>query len=106
MSKEFGNRLEKLINASRYKKQDIANDVGVSPSALAKYLSGEREPNYEIMSNLATALDTTTDYLLGKADSDKEPFNECMQVFTRNSEALTKDEKIKLATILMKHIDR
>ena len=106
MSKDFGEKIEKLVKKLGIKKQDLANDIGVSPSALTKYLTGEREPSFEILSNMATALETTTDYLLGISKSDKDPKNECIQTFTRNEKLLSNDDKLKLASIILKNIKK
>ena len=106
MSKDFGEKIEKLIKKLGIKKQDLANDIRVSPSALTKYLTGEREPSFEILSNMATALETTTDYLLGISKSDKDPKNECLQIFTRNENLLSNDDKLKLASIILKNIKK
>ena len=31
---------------------------------MSRYIKGERQPDFEIVANMATALNTTTDYLL------------------------------------------
>lgn len=49
----------------------MANDVGVTRNPQSKYLSGDRIPGGETLSNLATALKTTTDYLLGLNNENK-----------------------------------
>ena len=55
---------------------------------------------------MATALETTTDYLLGISKSDKDPKNECIQTFTRNEKLLSNDDKLKLASIILKNIKK
>lgn len=104
---KFSKRLKDLIKARDMKKMDVAQNVGISPGELTKYLSGERKPGMEVMSNLATLFDVTTDYLTGKSeDNNKSPLEDCMEAFTRNRTALTKDDKIKLVSILMRHIEK
>ena len=105
MRKEFKEKLEELVNLSGLKKKDIAKDIGVKPCTFAKYLSGEREPDFKTLCNLATALNTTSDYLLGRTKSSEDPTAECYEVLTRNGEKLSKEDKVRLASMLMKHLD-
>ena len=106
MSKKFSSRLKYLITDRKIKQVDLANDIGITESALSHYLAGDREPSNELLANLATALDTTTDYLLGKNDNpDEEPYEACHNVFMRNSSFISDEEKIKLIKIILNKLD-
>ena len=50
-------------------KEELARLSYISRSALANYESGLREPKGAIIVNIATALNTTTDYLLGRTET-------------------------------------
>ncbi len=54
----------------------LARAVGVSPSTIGRYLSGERDPDFEMLDKLAKALRTTVPALvagpeeLGEMEAD------------------------------------
>lgn len=106
MNKELANRLCKLISEKGIVKSELANDIGVSPSALSKYLSGDLEPNSRVLANLATALEVTVDFLLGIEKAKLNPMLECQRVFMRNRESLTDEDRFKLMNIISKHYGR
>lgn len=98
--KGFGERIVKLLEVEGYTQRELANMIGVTEAALSRYLRNEREPKMEIIVNIATALNTTTDYLLsGKEDA--ESFEETYRLVARDTSMMTDDEKMKLMKVLM-----
>lgn len=96
----FGDRLLKLLGEMGYSQREFAQLIGVSEGALSRYLSDEREPRLEVVANMATALNTTTDYLLtGK--EDKESFEETYRLVARGTVSMTDEEKTKLIKALL-----
>lgn len=64
---------QRLAQARReqYTQEGLAEIIGCSAQSIRKYESGERQPdNFEIIVNLARALNVTTDYLLGKDEEE------------------------------------
>ena len=97
----LGERIKLLMDAQGYNQRELAGMVGVTESAMSRYLSNEREPKLEVIANLATALNTTSDYLI----SGTEPVNdnaELYQLVARSTTKLTDDQKIKLIRLLSK----
>lgn len=105
MENGFVERIKRLIEKSGLTQRDLAQDIGVTESAISKYLSGERIPNGDVLLNLATALNTTSDYLLGLTDADNGDlnFSELKGILARNSKDLTAEEKNKLIEIIVKY---
>lgn len=105
MENLFVKRLKKLIDECKTTQRDLAQDIGVTESTVSKYLSGERTPNTEILHNIATALNTTADYLLGIDNEEKEKldFYELKGILARNSKGLSAEEKNKLIEIIVKY---
>lgn len=91
----FVERVKELIKINNLTQRDLANDVGVTESTMSKYLSGDRIPGGETLSNLATALKTTTDYLLGLNNENKTMINnsELRLLLARSTKELTPEEK-------------
>lgn len=53
----------KRLNMSQ---EELAFRVGVSQRQISHYEHGKHEPTASVLNKLATELDTTTDYLLGR----------------------------------------
>ncbi len=47
---------------------DLARAIGLPPSSIAHFESGNRKPSFDNLRKLANALNVTTDYLVGRAD--------------------------------------
>ncbi|MCY9190059.1 helix-turn-helix domain-containing protein [Bacillus mojavensis] len=61
----------KLIRKRRGLTQDgLANKVKTTKGTISNYENGHSTPSNEMLRDLADALDTTTDYLLGRVEVD------------------------------------
>ena len=47
---------------------ELAKATGLPPSSIAHFEGGARKPSFDNLRKLATALNVTTDYLLGRVD--------------------------------------
>lgn len=99
----FIERVKELIKVNNLTQRDLANDIGVTESTMCKYLSGTRVPGGETLSNLATALKTTTDYLLGLENEERTKINnsDLKILLARSSKELTPLEKNELISIIL-----
>ena len=61
----FGEKLRMLRKDRKITQQALANQVGVTVSAISAYESGSRYPSYEVLLSLARIFHVSTDYLLG-----------------------------------------
>lgn len=62
---------EKLIELRREKgvsQMKMAQDLGVDPSTVAKYETGDRLPDVLMLAKIADYFEVTTDYLLGRKE--------------------------------------
>ena len=107
MEGKFVERLKELIARENIKQKELAEDVGITEAALSRYMKGDRTPHGETLCNLATALRTTTDYLLGREDIEnfnKElSFNEMQGLLARNSKNYSSDQNDELMRIILKN---
>ena len=68
-SEIFRNRLKTAREELRkWSQSELANRAQLPPSSIAHFESGSRKPSFDTLRRLATALDVTTDYLLGRVD--------------------------------------
>lgn len=66
-------RLQELRKQHGLSQESLAYQVGTSQRQISKYESGEHQPNAVLVSELAYALNTTSDYLLGLTDIPERP---------------------------------
>jgi len=65
MSLSFGQQVVYHRKKAELSQKDLAALAGISSAALSQYEKGKREPNLLVITNLARALNTTIDALLG-----------------------------------------
>ena len=100
--KTLGGRILALSKEKYITQKDLAMMVGVTESALSRYINNERVPRLEILANLATALDTTVDYLTTGVKPETD-FDEIYRLVARSSYALTEEQKMKIIEAVMKN---
>lgn len=99
---KLGDRITILLKKKHIAQKDLANAVGVTESALSRYINNAREPKLEVLANLATALDTTVDYLTTGAKSETD-FDEIYRLVARSSYSLTEQQKMQIIEAVMKN---
>lgn len=66
---DIGKRLKELLDRENINQRDLAIMIGSSESTISRYIQNKRVPYGETLSKLATALNTTSDYILtGKSN--------------------------------------
>lgn len=97
----FSERISELMKRYSLNQKDLAAKVGVTESAMSYYVKGERTPRSDVLTRIAKALNTTTDYLLGNteyvfSDSTQDE----LRYLQRNLGKLDKQQLIKAENIL------
>lgn len=67
-SEIFKIRLKTARELRELKQNELAEKAKMPPSSIAHFEAGSRKPSFENLQRLATALEVTTDYLLGRVD--------------------------------------
>lgn len=83
----FPKRLKKLRLKFNYTQSEIAQKLGTTQGAYQKWESGQREPSFYNLIQLASLFHTTTSYLLGEIDDDY-----AIQKFSSKEMKLSKEE--------------
>lgn len=99
---KIGERISTLLKEKKITQKDLALMAGVTESALSRYINNEREPKIEVLANIATALDTTVDYLTRGAKPETD-FDEIYRLVARSSYALTEKQKMQIIEAVMKN---
>lgn len=75
------NEVLKFLRTSRNVTQsELAKVIGVRPSTIGMYESGDREPNFEIEEKIADYFNVSLDLLRGKTGMDPKPQVDIMVV--------------------------
>ena len=69
---DFSIRLENLIEERNIKQKQLALDLNIANSTINGYITGYRQPGFDMLIRLARYFDVSTDYLLG-VSSEKQP---------------------------------
>ncbi len=99
MGKELGQRILSAIRMKGISQKELASIVGVTEGVISRYVSGEREPKPDMIANIATALHTTSDYLLG-IEKDDFDYPRIRRMIARNASSMTESEKKGLINAL------
>lgn len=97
----LGDRIKKVRKFLGYTQNDLANLTGISRVSIGNYERNTRVPDGNTLKKLAIALETTTDYLLGKEPPTDNPTITDFAAGTIYSNyAKNKDEDIQLQEYL------
>ncbi len=96
MGKNLGEKISMLLSEQRITQKELAERIGVTEGAMSRYVTGTREPKPEVIANIATALHTTSDYLLGI--ENKQSLH---RIIARNAKKMTAEEKDELIKAIL-----
>ena len=88
LSKTIGTRIREKREKAGISQKDLAEKVGVTPSAINQYENGTKKPSTDILAKIAVEIDTSSDYLLGIIQEDDE-----ISINFREFEKLTERDK-------------
>lgn len=76
MSTDPSNIFPARLKAAREKRgldqEGLAKKAKLNPTAISHFEAGRRKPSFDNLKRLAEALSVTTDYLLGRAEMERE----------------------------------
>jgi transcriptional regulator with XRE-family HTH domain len=67
----IGNRIVELRKAKNLSQSQVADKVGVSYAQIGRYETKGAQPPAEVLKKIASALDSTVDYLVNGDNDDK-----------------------------------
>lgn len=99
MGKDMGVRIVETLQKQKMTQKELAARIGVTEGVISRYISGDREPKPEMLANIATALHTTSDFLLG-IENEEYNHSRVRRIIARNSSHMTEQEKRELINAL------
>lgn len=68
--KTVGDRIQEQLEKLNMNQKQLAEKVNVQEATISRYLSNVRQPRSDIVSRIASVLNVSSDYLLGRLDED------------------------------------
>lgn len=99
MGKDMGLRISETLRNRGMTQKELAERIGVTEAVVSRYISGDREPKPEMLANIATALHTTSDFLLG-IEMEEYSHSRIRRMIARNASNMTEQEKRELINAL------
>ena len=99
MGKALGERISEMLQKRGMQQKELAERIGVTETAMSRYIAGTRDPKPDVIANMATALHTTSDYLLG-IENDAFNYHQVRRMIARNASSMTDQEKKALIEAL------
>ncbi|MBR2447220.1 MAG: helix-turn-helix transcriptional regulator [Clostridia bacterium] len=87
MIKGLPEKLQTLRIGFGYSQKQVADILGVSPSIISGYETGERTPSTDVLLSLAHLYKCSTDYLLGR-DNQSHIMIDCQNLTDAQIQAL------------------
>ena len=94
----FISKLE-MLRKQGIQQKELAERIGITEAAMSRYIAGTREPKPDVIANMAIALHTTSDYLLG-IENDAFNYHQVRRMIARNASSMTDQEKKALIDAL------
>ena len=92
----FKERLKSARTLRGVSQNQLAIEAGLPPSSVSHFEAGARKPSFDNLKKLATALNVTTDYLLGRSETPDASatagrLHKDMHLLTKEDLKLTED---------------
>lgn len=107
MNNTLGGRIAELLEKRGLTQRELADLVGVTEVSMSRYISNDRIPKGPVIANIATALHTTSDYLLGNEEQGdfESEYYKIHRLIARNAAQMTAKQKRELINALLESDD-
>lgn len=66
----FGDKLKEMLEEKEISQKDFAATLNMAPTTLNGYIKNNRQPDFETMKNIASALNVSIDFLLDYSNNN------------------------------------
>lgn len=102
MSKEeIASKLRNAREKSGYKQEDIARLLGVTPQKISSFETGRTRVDVDTLVTLCKLYSVDANDIMGIEQQKSSPYDEMITVYTRSRNNLSKEEKMRLARIIL-----
>ena len=76
---EFSNKLQALREAKGWSKTYVSKKLGLKPQRYSNYEYGTREPDFQILTDIAKLYNVSIDYLLGNKERKEQTVQQALE---------------------------
>lgn len=105
----FGDKLKEILEEKEISQKDFAATLNMAPTTLNGYIKNNRQPDFETMKNIASALNVSIDFLLDYSNNNdiKLSVQELSLILkTRKMNNYQKDIIYELINVIDKKINK
>ncbi len=95
----FPDRVRDLMKENRFSQKKLCQICNITEAAFSRYMTSGRLPRTDVLANIANALHTTSDYLIG--NDSKYGYDQLKILLASSKDDLSKNQKVSLMKILM-----
>lgn len=102
MSRTLGERISELLEKNGLSQRELAERVDVTEVSMSRYIKGDRVPKGPVIARIASALHTTSDYLLGQ-EREEDPelvYDQTRRAIMRHASQWSQKQKAELVMAL------
>lgn len=94
MAEFFGSRLATILRERGLSQKELAEQTGLTPAAVSRYLSGARTPRAVVAAKIARTLEVQVADLVGT--EEERAVDDAVQLIARNANSLSADQRERL----------
>lgn len=95
----IGKRIKELRKAQQLTQQQLADKVGITYIQIGRYETGKSNASADVLKKIATALDTTTDFLMSGGNAEQLSDRVLLQQF-KEVEKMDHEDKHLIKTFI------
>ena len=100
-TKSTGQIIKEILEQKGISQKELAVSAGVTEAAMSHYIKGDRIPRGANLLNIAKALGTTTNILLGEPEVDDISYEQINTLVARKAKDFTKEQKKALINLIL-----
>lgn len=98
----IGKRIKEILETRGITQKELARKVGCTEAAISHYIKGDRIPRAGVLTKIAIALDTTSDYLIEGVPTDVTgELDYATKLIARNVKQMKNSQKREIINILL-----
>ena len=98
---KFNEKLTELLKKNNMSQKELAERLNVTEATVSRYIKGEREPNLNVVAQIANIFKVSLEELTGaELEASVADYSQVKNLVARNASRLTNEQKKELLDII------
>ena len=100
----WSDKVKEIMNVKKINQKELSRLSGITEASVSRYLTGERTPRIDIITNFAKALDVSIEYLLDECiekQNNNNAYDNIAIAIARDGNRLTAEEMNRLIELII-----